>query len=170
MIAVATKENDPTQALLDALRHPLRRALLHRYVVAEEPTSPKYLANSMRQPLSSVSYHVRELAKLGALELVEEEQRRGSVEHFYEPIELVTGTVWALAAMGLRPPLAEGEPHLRTPEAIAQGEGPHRRAAGGQGVPGSPRPTERGRPPVLDRLREDRPSEPENRPTDDQDK
>jgi len=120
VIAMATKENDPTQALLDALRHPLRRALLHRYVVAEEPTSPKYLAHSMRLPLSSVSYHVRELAKLGAVEIAEEEQRRGAVEHFYVVTELVTGTVWALAAMGLRPPLAEGEPHLPTPEEIAR--------------------------------------------------
>lgn len=114
------EENDPTQALLDALHHPLRRALLHRYVTAEEPTSPKYLAQSMRQPLSSVSYHVRELAKLGALEIAEEEQRRGAVEHFYEVTPLVTETLWALAAMGLRPPLAEGEPYLLTREAIAQ--------------------------------------------------
>lgn len=113
-------ENDPTQALLDALHHPLRRALLHRYVTAEEPTSPKYLAQSMRQPLSSVSYHVRALAELGALEIAEEEQRRGAVEHFYEVTPLVTDTVWALAAMDLRPPLAEGEPYLLTPEAIAQ--------------------------------------------------
>jgi len=119
-MVVAREENDPTQALLDALRHPLRRALLHRYVTAEEPTSPKYLAQSMKQPLSSVSYHVRELAKLGALEIAEEEQRRGAVEHFYEPTELVAGTLWALAAMGLRPLLAEGEPYLLTPEAIAQ--------------------------------------------------
>lgn len=118
MIAVATKENDPTQALLDALRHPLRRALLHRYVVAEEPASPKYLANSMRQPLSGVSYHVRELAKLGALEIAEEEQRRGAVEHFYVATPLATETMWALAAIGLRPPLAEGEPYLLTPEEI----------------------------------------------------
>lgn len=116
MIAVAKKENDPTQALLDALRHPLRRALLHRYVVADEPTSPKYLAHSMRQPLSSVSYHVRELAKLGALEIAEEEQRRGAVEHFYVVTPLITESMWALAAMGLRPPLAEGEPYLLTPE------------------------------------------------------
>jgi hypothetical protein len=74
----------------------------------------------MQQRLSSVSYHVRELAKLGALEIVEEEKRRGAVEHFYEPTELVTGTRWALAAIGLRPPLAEGEPYLLTPEAIAE--------------------------------------------------
>lgn len=117
---MARKEEDPTQALLDALHHPLRRALLHRYVVADEPTSPKYLAQSMRQPLSSVSYHVREMAKLGAVVLAEEEQRRGAVEHFYEATPLVTETVWALAAMGLRPPLAEGEPYLLTPEEIAR--------------------------------------------------
>lgn len=119
-MAMARKEDDPTQALLNALRHPLRRALLHRYVTADEPTSPKYLAASMRQPLSSVGYHVRELAKLGALEIAEEEKRRGAVEHFYQPTALVTGTPWALGAMGLRPPLAGGEPYLLTPEAIAQ--------------------------------------------------
>lgn len=117
---MANKKQEPTQALLDALNHPLRRALLHRYVTADEPTSPKYLAQSMRQPLSSVSYHVRELAKLGAVEIAEEEQRRGAVEHFYEVTPLVTETVWALAAMGLRPPLAEGEPYLLTPEEIAR--------------------------------------------------
>lgn len=119
-MAMAWEKDDPTQALLDALHHPLRRALLHRYVTAEVPTSPKYLADSMQQRLSSVSYHVRELATLGALEIVEEEKRRGAVEHFYEPTELVTGTIWALAAIGLRPPLAKGEPYLLTPEAIAE--------------------------------------------------
>ncbi|HEU4706627.1 MAG TPA: hypothetical protein VFS64_05545 [Solirubrobacterales bacterium] len=64
----------------------------------------------MRQPLSSVSYHVRVLEKFGALKVAREEKRRGAVEHFYEPTEVVTGTLWALAAIGLRPPLAEGEP------------------------------------------------------------
>lgn len=165
---MTSKEEDPTQALLDALRHPLRRALLHRYVVAEAPTSPKYLANSMRQPLSSVSYHVRELAKLGALELVEEEQRRGAVEHFYVVTELVTETVWALAAMGLRPPLAEGEPYLLTPEEIARIHA-HvaERREDKEFQDRLARLKEEDRP-VLDRLREDRPSEPQSRPTDDQ--
>lgn len=121
----------------------------------------------MRQPLSSVSYHVRELAKLGAVELVEEEQRRGSVEHFYEPTELVTGTVWALAAMGLRPPLAEGEPYLLTPEEIARIHA-HvaERREDKEFVDRLARLKEEGRP-VLDRLREDRPSEPKSRSTDD---
>lgn len=40
-MAMPREENDPTQALLDALHHPLRRALLHRYVTAEEPTTAR---------------------------------------------------------------------------------------------------------------------------------
>jgi hypothetical protein len=167
---MARKENDPTQALLDALRHPLRRALLHRYVVAEEPTSPKYLANSMRQPLSSVSYHVRELAKLGAVEIAEEEQRRGAVEHFYVVTPLVTESVWALAAIGLRPPLAEGEPYLLTPEAIARiNEHIAGRREDKEFMERLARLKKEDRP-LLDRLREDRPSEPDNRSTHDQGK
>lgn len=159
------KEDEPTQALLDALRHPLRRALLHRYVTAEEPTSPKYLAQSMRQPLSSVSYHVRELAKLGALEIVEEEQRRGAVEHFYEPTALVTGTLWALAAMGLRPPLAEGEPYLLTPEEIVRiKEHIGERREDKEFQDRLARLKEEDRP-VLDRLRKAQDPKQEDRPT-----
>jgi hypothetical protein len=154
VIAVAKKETDPTQALLDALRHPLRRALLHRYVTAEEPMNPKYLANSMRQPLSSVSYHVRELAKLGAVEIAEEEQWRGAVEHFYVVTSLVTESVWALAAMGLRPPLAEGEPYLLTPEEIARiNEHLAERRADKQFMERLKRRAEENRP-ILDRLQE----------------
>lgn len=153
MIVVADKKQDPTQALLDALRHPLRRALLHRYVVAEEPTSPKYLAHSMRQPLSSVSYHVRELAKLGALEIAEEEQRRGAVEHFYVVTELVTESVWALAAIGLRPSLAEGEPYLLTEEIARINEHIGERREDKEFMERLKRRAEENRP-VLDRLRE----------------
>lgn len=166
MIAVAKKENDPTQALLDALRHPLRRALLHRYVVAEAPTSPKYLAHSMRQPLSSVSYHVRELAKLGALEIAEEEQRRGAVEHFYVVTPLVTESVWALAAIGLRPPLAEGEPYLLTPEEIARiNEHIGERREDKEFMERLKRRAEENRP-LLDRLRDSEEEESKNKPKD----
>jgi hypothetical protein len=37
-------KHDPDQALLDALRHPLRRSLLRRYVKSKETLSPKDLA------------------------------------------------------------------------------------------------------------------------------
>jgi DNA-binding transcriptional ArsR family regulator len=163
---MAKKGIDPTQALLDALHHPLRRALLHRYVTAEEPTSPKYLAHSMRKPLSSVSYHVRELAKLGAVELVEEEQRRGSVEHFYVVTPLVTESVWALAAMGLRPPLAEGEPCLLTPEELARiNEHIGERREDKELMERLKRRAEENRP-LLDRLRETEEEEPKKKPKD----
>jgi DNA-binding transcriptional ArsR family regulator len=98
-----SKRDDPTQLLLKALRHPLRRQLLRRYLEAQQPISPKELAASMKQPLSSVSYHVRELARFGAVEIIEEEQVRGSVQHFYEATPLVRETPWALVTLGLQP-------------------------------------------------------------------
>lgn len=160
---MASKKQEPTQALLDALHHPLRRALLHRYVVADEPTSPKYLADSMRQPLSRVSYHVRELAKLGAVEISGEEQRRGAVEHFYKVTPLVTETVWALAAMGLRPPLAEGEPYQLTPEEIVRiNEHIAERREDKEFMERLKRRAEENRP-ILDRLQESEKAEPKKK-------
>jgi DNA-binding transcriptional ArsR family regulator len=98
-----SKSEDPTQALLKALRHPLRRELLRRFLEATEPLGPAELAASMTQPLSNLSYHVRELARFGAVEIAEEEPRRGSVAHFYEAAALVRETPWALAALDLQP-------------------------------------------------------------------
>ena len=37
----------------------------------------------MGAPLGSVSYHVRVLADLGALQLVDQAPRRGAIEHYY---------------------------------------------------------------------------------------
>jgi DNA-binding transcriptional ArsR family regulator len=92
---------EPNQAVLKVLRHPLRRELLRRYLEAPKPLGPKELAVAMEQPLPTVSYHVRELANLGAIEVVEEEKRRGSVAHFYEATSLVDEVPWARAALGL---------------------------------------------------------------------
>jgi DNA-binding transcriptional ArsR family regulator len=92
---------DPNDALLNALHHPLRRSLLRRYVEAKELLSPKELALLTKQPLSSVSYHVRKLVEAGAVEIVAEEQVRGAVQHFYEATPLVKETPWVLATLGL---------------------------------------------------------------------
>lgn len=91
----------PDQPLLDALRHPLRRRLLRRYVNAEGQLSPKELADLENEPLSNVSYHVRVLRDKGALEFAETRPVRGSLQHFYRPAELVTKTPWVLATLGL---------------------------------------------------------------------
>lgn len=92
---------DPDQALLNALRHPLRRSLLHRFLDSKEMLSPKELSHLEKKPLSSVSYHVRVLAKCGAIEEAGDRRVRGSVQHFYLPTNLVKNTPWVLATLGL---------------------------------------------------------------------
>src|SRR5215203_4625148 len=77
---MAAASNDPSQSLLFILHHPLRRRLLGLYIESEEPLSPKELSDYTRQPLSNVSYQVRALSEHGAVELVETQPRRGSVE------------------------------------------------------------------------------------------
>jgi DNA-binding transcriptional ArsR family regulator len=92
---------DPTQALLEALRNPLRRNLLRRYLSSKEMLSPRELSDLEKKPLSSVSYHVRVLAKCGAIEEAGDRGVRGSVEHFYLPSDLVKKTPRVLATLGL---------------------------------------------------------------------
>lgn len=71
-----------TDAVLNALRHPLRRRIL-RTMPEGEAISPRELAEALSQPLSNVSYHVRVLAEYEMLELVGTRQVRGSMQHFY---------------------------------------------------------------------------------------
>jgi len=89
------------EALLFLLGHPLRKRLLRLYVEAKEMRSPKELTVRVNKPVSKVGYHVRVLAEHGAVEIVAEQPRRGSVEHFYEPTSLVDDVPWGRAALGL---------------------------------------------------------------------
>jgi hypothetical protein len=73
----------------EALRHPLRVRILE--VVNERDISPVQFMNQGLAPavgvsakaLSSISYHFRELAKVGCIEMVETFARRGATEHVY---------------------------------------------------------------------------------------
>jgi DNA-binding transcriptional ArsR family regulator len=67
--------------LVKAISHPLRHRLLVR--LNERVASPNELARELGEPLGRVSYHVRTLADIGAIELVRTEPRRGAVEHYY---------------------------------------------------------------------------------------
>lgn len=98
------RDLSPEEVLLSILQHPLRRELLKLYVEAEEMRSPKELTLPTNGHLSNVGYHVRVLAEKGAVELVAEEARRGSVEHFYEPTALVDEVPWGRAALRLPNP------------------------------------------------------------------
>ena len=52
----------------------------------ERVASPRQLADELDAPLQNVSYHVRELAKLGLIKLVRTTQRRGAIEHHYTAV------------------------------------------------------------------------------------
>lgn len=98
------KRTAPEDVLLFLIQHPLRRRLLRLYVEAtesQELRSPKELTVPVNGTVSNVGYHVRVLAEHSAVEIVAEQQRRGSVEHFYEATALVDEVPWARAALGL---------------------------------------------------------------------
>lgn len=67
--------------LLKALGHPLRQRILR--VLNDRVASPVELSRELDEALGNVSYHVRTLEDLGAVELVRTEPVRGALEHFY---------------------------------------------------------------------------------------
>jgi DNA-binding transcriptional ArsR family regulator len=83
------------EALLKAISHPLRHRLLG--LLDERVASPNELARELDLPLGRVSYHIRLLADLGAIELVRTEPRRGALEHFYRAVTRAwfSGDDWA---------------------------------------------------------------------------
>ncbi len=74
-----TDINDPR--LVKALAHPVRVQILSS--LEDRVASPSRLAEEIGAPLGTVSYHVRILAGLGLIELVDRKQRRGAIEHYY---------------------------------------------------------------------------------------
>lgn len=95
------KPASPEDRLLQILRHPLRKQLLRLYVEEDGMLSPKELSVFTKRHVSNVGYHVRVLVDYGAVEIVAEEKRRGSVEHFYEATSLVDEVSWGRAVLGL---------------------------------------------------------------------
>lgn len=88
------KPTEVSKALMKAASHPIR---VQAYsVLAERVASPKEVAELINEDVSNVSYHIRELAKLKLVELVDTRQRRGATEHFYRSVQrpLVTEVEW----------------------------------------------------------------------------
>lgn len=96
------KKND----LFNALGHPMRRQILREMFDASEDISPRELATKLSEELSALSYHVRVLAECKAIELVNAEQIRGSIQHFYRP---VVKAGWALDALEADEPPSPGD-------------------------------------------------------------
>jgi DNA-binding transcriptional ArsR family regulator len=84
-----------TKALLRAASSPIR---VQAYsIVAEGMASPKEIAEQLGiSDISNVSYHLRELAKLGLIAVARTEKRRGATEHFYRSLQrpLVEESEW----------------------------------------------------------------------------
>jgi DNA-binding transcriptional ArsR family regulator len=94
MAAKTRERNGNEPELVRVAAHRLRiRALA---IFSERAASPKELAAELDTPVGNISYHVRELEQLGMIELVEEKQRRGAVEHFYRAVHrpLLRGEDW----------------------------------------------------------------------------
>lgn len=81
-------------SLVRVAAHPVRAQALA--ILTDRRASPKQIADELGERVGNVSYHVRELEQLGLIELVDEERRRGAVEHFYEavPRPRLSGADW----------------------------------------------------------------------------
>src|SRR3954467_10216430 len=84
MPRTAQDSGELDEALLRAISHPLRHRLLS--MLDGRTASPNELARELDMPLGRVSYHIRLLADLGAIELVDTQPRRGALEHFYRAV------------------------------------------------------------------------------------
>src|SRR4051812_50149855 len=115
--------------------------------------SPRQLSDELGAPLQNVSYHVRELAKLGLIKLVRTTQRRGAIEHHYKAVAAphVSDDAWSelppivrhrMTAAGLSEifkhvndaaaggGVTSGRPHLSRPKPGLDAKGRKARAKG----------------------------------------
>jgi DNA-binding transcriptional ArsR family regulator len=84
--------------------HPTRVKCLS--ILAERRASPNEIATELNEDVGHVSYHIKKLVSLGAVELVDEQKVRGAVEHFYRAVVLpyVSDEEWAKLSVGERRP------------------------------------------------------------------
>jgi len=76
------------ERLARANTHPLRVSILEVLGIdGGRVLSPKDLSLELRAPLSTVNYHVTELRNSGLVEVVDERQVRGAIEHFYRAVD-----------------------------------------------------------------------------------
>lgn len=80
------------ERLARANTHPLRVSILEVLSIDEGRTlSPKDLSVELQSPLSTVNYHVTELRESDLVKVVDEQQVRGAIEHFYQAIDSPNG-------------------------------------------------------------------------------
>lgn len=55
-------------------------------ILADRAASPREIADILRQKTPTISHHVKKLERLGLVELIEEREVRGAVQHIYRAI------------------------------------------------------------------------------------
>jgi predicted ArsR family transcriptional regulator len=76
------------ERLARANTHPLRVSILEVLSIDEgRELSPKDLSVELQAPLSTVNYHVTELRRSNLVRVVDEQQVRGAIEHFYRIVD-----------------------------------------------------------------------------------
>jgi DNA-binding transcriptional ArsR family regulator len=82
-----------------AVGHPYRVEIMRRFLATGTAT-PSSIADALRLPLGTVSYHVRFLADRGIVRLAGRTQRRGAMVHHYQLTDRdrVASIVWGTRA------------------------------------------------------------------------
>ncbi len=94
-MTVAAQLKGKKHAIAKAFAHPLRHRAFH--MLTQYQLSPSEIAQQLGADLHSVSYHVRELEKMGLIEQVDERQVRGAVQHFFRAVQrpMISTEEWA---------------------------------------------------------------------------
>lgn len=74
------------EAVSYAVGHRIRIEVLG--ILNEGPRSPSELAKLTRQPLTTISHHIKELVDSGCIELARVEKVRNADQHYYRAVEL----------------------------------------------------------------------------------
>lgn len=88
-MAMSTQEKN--DAIIGALKHPIRREILRRLDNTNGGLSPKMVVEALAETkfrkkaaLGNVAHHMRVLKEAGVIKLVKTTPRRGALEHFYK--------------------------------------------------------------------------------------
>lgn len=87
MSKATTMRANSSVGIARALSHPTRVRILMSMNAPRRRMSPKEFCDESGMPMGHASYHFRELAQAGCIELVAQAQRRGATEHYYYPVE-----------------------------------------------------------------------------------
>lgn len=96
MAAHSKNGRDVPAPLLHALNHSIRRRILRLLEERGEvgTLSPVEAADSLDLSLTTVAYHFRVLVATDAIEEVDRQQVRGTIQHFFQPATALREANW----------------------------------------------------------------------------